>query len=114
MKIGDVSEALSISTHTIRYYEKQGLIPNPGLDVSGHRSYSPGDVELLNWIICLKKSGMSLASIRAYTSAFRAQDQNTMSQILALHAEKLRQQQQDIQHYLEVTEHKLKKLKGLT
>lgn len=114
MKIGDVSRAVEVSAHTIRYYEKQNLLPRPAVDASGHRAYSKNDVELLNWIVCLKKSGMSLANIRAYTRAHQQRDTATQCAMLNLHAQKLREQQEAIGHYLEVTERKLQRLKPLT
>ena len=48
MKIGTVSKETGLGIHAIRYYEKQGLINKLVKDVSGHRVYSPKDVELLD------------------------------------------------------------------
>ncbi|ASP40212.1 MerR family transcriptional regulator [Bacterioplanes sanyensis] len=109
MKIGQISEMTGLSTHTIRYYEKQGLINAAAKDSSGHRDYGPDDIELLNWVDCLKNSGMSLALIRRYSDAVRSGDQPTQQEILSLHLQQLRLKQQDIHHYIEVTEKKLRR-----
>lgn len=111
MKISTVSQQTGLSTHTIRYYEKQGLVHPPAKDVSGHRYYTPKDVELLNWVACLKKSGMPLSQIKTYVQAFDADDQTALI-ILEQHLEKLQKQHQDIEHYLEVTAHKIQQLKN--
>lgn len=114
MRIGELSKRAATSAHTIRYYEKQGLLPRPMVDASGHRQYSPSDVELLNWVICLKHSGMSLSDIKAYSGAHQRGDKALMTTMLERHVGKLQQQQRDIAHYLEVTSRKLHRLKGLT
>ncbi|KZM42112.1 MerR family transcriptional regulator [Marinomonas sp. SBI22] len=114
MKIADVSRKTGLSAHTIRYYEKQGLVKTPAKDASGHRAFSEKEVELLNWVACLKKSGMSLNKIKAYVAAFEADDSPLATDILEQHLLKLKNQQEDIHHYIDVTSEKIKRLKGLT
>ena len=109
MKIGQISEMTGLSTHTIRYYEKQGLIKAAAKDSGGHREYRQQDVELLNWVDCLKNSGMSLKLIRRYSAAVNSGDQPIQQQILSLHLEQLLTKQQDIAHYIDVTEKKLRR-----
>lgn len=110
MKIGQVSELTGLSTHTIRYYEKQGLVAPAAKDSSGHRSYSQQDVDLFNWVDCLKNSGMSLALIRRYSTAFAQGDTATLKDMLSLHLQQLERKQADIAHYIDVTQRKLERL----
>ncbi|ALZ74891.1 MerR family transcriptional regulator [Rheinheimera sp. F8] len=110
MKIADVSQQTGLSTYTIRYYEKQGLVAKANKDSSGHRSYSGKDVDLLNWVSCLKKSGMSLNKIRVYSLAYQQGDQAQARLILQQHLQKLLLQQQDIVHHITVTEAKIRQL----
>ncbi|EAQ67155.1 transcriptional regulator, MerR family protein [Marinomonas sp. MED121] len=114
MKIADVSRKTGLSAHTIRYYEKQGLVKAPSKDASGHRAFNEKDVELLNWVACLKKSGMSLNKIKTYVAAFDAEDNPLATDILEQHLLKLKQQLVDIHHYIDVTDVKIKRLKSLT
>lgn len=114
MKIADVSRKTGLSAHTIRYYEKQGLVSPPAKDGSGHRAFSEKEVELLNWVSCLKKSGMPLSKIKTYVAAFDAEDNPLATDILEQHLFKLRQQLEDIHHYIDVTDIKIKRLKDLT
>ena len=109
MKIGAVSEHTGLSVHAIRYYEKQALLRAPVKDASGHRQYSSKDVELLDWILCMKNSGMSLNRIRQYAQAFYQDDAAKCLALLQEHQQKLQQQHQDVLHYLDVTGRKIKK-----
>ena len=85
MKIGEVSEETGLSIHTIRYYEKQGLVGKPKKDTSGHRIFSLKDIELLDWISCMKNSGMSLSKIRRYSNAFYSDDTAVCLTLLTEH-----------------------------
>ncbi|MFC3152256.1 MerR family transcriptional regulator [Litoribrevibacter euphylliae] len=114
MKIGLVSENTGLGIHTIRYYEKQGLINQPKKDASGHRAYNGKDVDLLNWIACMKNSGMPLSRIKEYSVAFYNDDSTTCLSILEDHLEHLKEQQKNIEHYVDVTANKISRLKGLT
>jgi len=111
MKIGQLSENIGISTHTIRYYEKLGLLHQPTKDISGHRVYNKLDVELANWVTCLKKSGMSLKRIKEYNKAFKKGEKIKITNLLKIHLEKLKIQQQDLRHYIEITQNKINNLK---
>ncbi len=48
--IGNLSEKTGVSTETIRYYERIGLIPNPQRADNGYRLYTEADTERLNFI----------------------------------------------------------------
>jgi DNA-binding transcriptional MerR regulator len=111
MKIGELSQTIGLSTHTIRYYEKLGLLNRPSKDDSGHRFYNHKDIDLANWVTCLKKSGMSLKKIKVYTNAYKKDDYAKVSELLELHLMKLVDQQKDIKHYVEVTKKKINDLK---
>ena len=112
MKIGQVSKQTQLGIHTIRYYEKQGLIKRPEIDDSGHRNYTVQDVDLLNWIACMKNSGMPLSQIQHYATAFYQQDTATCLAFLQHHLDQLEQKKLDINHYISVTNEKISRLKN--
>lgn len=114
MKIGTVSEASGLGIHTIRYYEKQGLIKQPVKDESGHRNYDSRDLELLNWITCMKNSGMPLKRIKEYTHASYQGDMTITLFLLEQHLKSLFKQYSEIEHYIDVTKSKINSLKSLT
>jgi DNA-binding transcriptional MerR regulator len=47
MKIGEISERSGLSAHTLRYYERIGLLPHADRDAGGRRTYEPS---ILVWI----------------------------------------------------------------
>jgi DNA-binding transcriptional MerR regulator len=66
LRIGELAERTGRSVHTIRWYERQGLLPTvPRL--GQHRVYSNRHVEWLELMERLRRSGMTVAQMRAYT-----------------------------------------------
>lgn len=63
--IGQVSNMFNIPVSTLRYYDKEGLFPNLKRD-SNIRKFDNSEIETLNIIECLKKSGMEIKDIRRY------------------------------------------------
>ena len=64
--IQDVSKKTGLSAHTLRYYEKEGLLVDVERTPGGFRQYSDADLESLNLICCLKNTGMSLQEITRF------------------------------------------------
>jgi DNA-binding transcriptional MerR regulator len=112
MKIGSVSDQTGLGIHTIRYYEKQGLIKKPEKDESGHRAYTLKDIDVLDWVSCMKNSGMSLNKIKEYTKAFYADDRSTCATLLEEHLKHLFAQREKTDHYIEVTKNKIIRFKS--
>ncbi|WP_298002236.1 MerR family transcriptional regulator [Oceanispirochaeta sp.] len=61
-----VAERTNLSPNTLRYYEKEGLLPSIKRTKSGIRHYSDEDLEWLGLICCLKNTGMSIKQIRDF------------------------------------------------
>jgi DNA-binding transcriptional MerR regulator len=64
--IGEIAEKLNLSKSTIRYYDKEGLLPFIERRESGIRMFKDEDFESLFMIEYLKKSGMSIKDIRKF------------------------------------------------
>lgn len=64
--IGQVAKKLGVSTHTLRYYDKEGLLPFIHKTSSGLRVFSEKDLEWLSIIECLKGTGLSLKEIKQF------------------------------------------------
>ena len=64
LKIGELAKLSGCQVVTIRYYEKEGLLPPPERTNSNYRLYSEGDVERLHFIRRCRLHGMNLAEIR--------------------------------------------------
>ncbi|MFZ7101721.1 MAG: MerR family transcriptional regulator [Peptococcaceae bacterium] len=69
--IKEVSERFHISPYTLRYYEKEGLLPPIHRTDKGNRLYSNVDLEWLQLICCMRATGMSIAYIKDYVDLCR-------------------------------------------
>ncbi len=70
--IQEVSRKTGLSVHTLRYYEKEGLLSGVQRTSGGFRQYTDADLETLGLICCLKNTGMSLQEITRFVSLTRA------------------------------------------
>ena len=70
--IQDVSRKTGLTAHTLRYYEKEGLIPSIERSQGGIRQYTDEDLEALGLICCLKNTGMSLQEIARFVQLTQA------------------------------------------
>lgn len=64
--VGEMARRLGVPASTLRYYDKEGLLPFVGRSAGGIRVFEEKDFEWLRIIECLKKTGMSLKDIREY------------------------------------------------
>lgn len=64
MKIGELARLAGCQTVTIRYYEKEGLLPGPERSAGNYRIYGKDDLERLQFIRQCRICGISLAAIR--------------------------------------------------
>lgn len=65
MKIGQLAKATYTLTETIRFYERQGLLPSPARTASNYREYAAEHVQRLAFIRHCRSLGMTLAEIGA-------------------------------------------------
>ncbi|MDO4626528.1 MAG: MerR family transcriptional regulator [Pasteurellaceae bacterium] len=65
MKIQEFSQLIGLTSDTLRYYEKEGLV-KPVRDASGHRDYSEQDIEWVKMILRLKETRMPIEKIKRY------------------------------------------------
>ena len=63
MKIGEVAKAAGVGIDAVRFYEREGLLPEPARRPSGYRVYSPDAVMDLRFIKRAKELGFSLKEI---------------------------------------------------
>lgn len=64
--IKEVSELFDLSIYTLRYYDKQGLLPFVSKNKSGYREFTDADLGFIHTICCLKNTGMLIKDIRTY------------------------------------------------
>lgn len=64
MKIGQLAHRAEVNIDTVRYYERQGLLPPPARLASGYRRYDETDVARLRFVRRAKALGFTLVEIR--------------------------------------------------
>lgn len=72
--IGEASEVLGMPASTIRFYEKNGLVPNVQRTGSGIRLFGEEDLEWMRFVERLKASGMSIREIRTFIELYQQGD----------------------------------------
>ena len=85
LKIGELAGRSGVSLQTIRYYEREGLLPKPQRLSSGYRMFSPDSFHRLRFIRHAKRAGFSLNEIRKLLS-LRMTPRATRAEVRA-HAE---------------------------
>lgn len=91
MNIREFSEHTGLTAHTLRYYERAGLMGHVARDENGHRVYSPQDSQWVSFLHHLRETGMSIREMERYC-ALRAEGDATLAERLALlerHTEQL-------------------------
>jgi DNA-binding transcriptional MerR regulator len=83
VKIGELANKAGITVSTIRFYEKQGLMPKPGTRESGYREYTELDFERLKLIMVAKRQRFPLRLIRVIVTAFD-EGENPCAQVAEL------------------------------
>lgn len=101
--IHEVCERTGLTAHTLRYYEKEKLLPSVGRSAGGFRQYSDEDMESLMMICCLKNTGMSLQDIARFMELTREGDQTLRQrcELLKKHRERVIERVAEMQCHLE-------------
>jgi len=103
------AEKIGISAHTLRFYNKEGLLPNVGRDEHGNRRFTDNDLQWLSLLQCLKNAGMSLKDIKRFSECTTIGD-DTIDERLALfesQTENVKCQIAELKRYLNLLEYKL-------
>lgn len=116
--IGQVAEKTGWSIHTLRYYERIGLMHSPARK-SRVRMYTESDVEFLQFLRSLKNTGMSLEDMMEFvedgcirTRLDKGEEDVTLSitrrmKILVRHVTKMKNQLEELQTVIRFTEEKI-------
>ena len=83
LTIGEVAERTGLTRHTLRYYERDGLMLGVDRGGSGHRRYSELDLGWIELITKLRATGMPIREVRRYAELMRQGD-DTDAERLAL------------------------------
>jgi DNA-binding transcriptional MerR regulator len=102
LTVREASEFTGLSAHTLRYYERIGLIEPVARNAGGHRRYAQTDLEHLKFLHCLRDTGMSIRHMQEY-AVLASQGRAT----LAARLELLESHRRDVQAHIRELEGKL-------
>ncbi len=88
MRIGDLAAATGVSTKTLRFYEREGLLPAPSRQSNGYRVYDDGVASRVGFIRAAQTAGLTLSDI-AGVLALREDGQAPCSHVHSLLTGKL-------------------------
>ncbi len=83
LSVAEAAQASGLSPHTLRYYERAGLLEPVSRNGSGHRRYRAADLERINFLTKLRGTGMPVRDVRRYAELMRT-GEPTNEQRLAL------------------------------
>ena len=86
--IGEMSKKLGIPASTLRYYEKEQLLPCVERTTGGIRMFKESDLDFLNIIHCLKMAGVSISGIREFLTLVKQGDSSIDARLAFFQREK--------------------------
>jgi DNA-binding transcriptional MerR regulator len=109
MKIMEVSESYGISSNTLRYYERIGLIPPVNRTDSGIRDYNELDLRRVEFIKCMRSAGLPIEILIEYVGLVQQGDQTieARKEILKEQRDQLAVRMNEMQKTLDLLDHKI-------
>ncbi|MEU4453809.1 alpha/beta fold hydrolase [Nocardioides sp. NPDC023903] len=107
--IGEVAARTGLEPDTLRYFERQGILPAPRRDTSGRRQYVAADVDLIRMLVHLRETGMPLADIAQFTGAdAEVSDPSRLRlELLTAHRRRVEERREALDRALEVISRKI-------
>jgi len=109
MKIAEVSEQYGLSSDTLRYYERIGLIPPVNRNGGGIRDYSELDIKRVEFVKCMRSAGLPVEVLIEYIGLVQKGDQTieARKEILMEQRELLVARMAQMQKTLDILNHKI-------
>jgi DNA-binding transcriptional MerR regulator len=109
LTISDAARASGVSAHTLRYYERAGLLDPIDRAAGGHRRYAEEDLVRIQFLTKLRSTGMPIRQIRAYADLMRGGDETHEARLALLqeHRETVRDRLAETERNLELIDRKI-------
>ena len=106
--VGEMAKLLGVTASTLRFYDKEGLLPFVERSSGGIRMFRESDIEWLRVIECMKKAGMSIKDIRQYIELALKGDDTIELRLMMFRRQKkvLQQKMAEMQHTMAMVEYK--------
>ncbi|MCM3203150.1 MerR family transcriptional regulator [Paenibacillus illinoisensis] len=106
--ISEVAKELNLTVYTLRYYDKEGLMPFVERTPSGVRKFKESDIDFLKIIQCLKLTGMPIKDIKDFIE-WCSEGDSTLQERYDMFIERkasVQAQMEELRKTMEVIEHK--------
>lgn len=109
MRIAEVSEQYGISSDTLRFYERIGLIPHVNRNENGIRDYNEIDIRRVEFIKCMRSAGLPIEVLIEYVGLVQQGDQTieARKEILIEQRKQLAARMDDLEKTLNLLDHKI-------
>lgn len=106
--IGEIAKKLNIAASTLRYYDKEGLLPFVERSGGGIRMFKDDDLSGLKIIECLKKTGMPIKEIKHFIDCCMEGDSKIEERlsIIEIQRDAVIEQMQEMQEMLDLLNYK--------
>jgi DNA-binding transcriptional MerR regulator len=109
LTIAEAARESGISAHTLRYWERAGLLQPVSRNGSGHRRYAEDDLERIKFLTKLRATGMPIRQVRRYAELLNGGDDTNEERLALLetHREAVRADLEETAAHLELIEWKI-------
>ncbi len=109
LTVQQAADKTGLSGHTIRYYERIGLIPSIERAPNGHRRYSADDIGWIEFLKCLRSTGMPIAEMQRYVELEQEGDATLPGRLALLeaHRRRIKAKMRELNSFLERIEGKI-------
>jgi DNA-binding transcriptional MerR regulator len=107
--IQEVAEETGLTVHTLRYYERIGLLLPIGRAANGHRRYSQQDIYLIRTLNRWRQTGMPLVDVQRYVKLVQEGDSTAAERraMLEAHRQTVVSQMEELQATLDLIDYKI-------
>jgi DNA-binding transcriptional MerR regulator len=108
MTISEAGKQFGLTPDTLRFYEKSGII-KPNRKASGIRDYNENDIKTLEFVICMRKAGLTIEVLKEYLNLYAQGDKTIPARISLLkkQLEELKKKDEDIRKSIERLTYKI-------
>jgi len=111
LTIGQAAARTGLTVHTLRYYERAGLVPAVDRAGNGHRRYSEEDLAWIGFVKCLRSTGMPISDVQRYVELQQQGDATFAErlEIMESHRRKLKARIEELSGFLTRVEGKVER-----
>jgi DNA-binding transcriptional MerR regulator len=110
--VAETAALSGLTAHTLRYYEREGLLAPPARGTNGHRKYTRQDLDWLRVLTRLRATGMPIALLRQYVHLSRSGEDSVAPRraLLIEHRERVLRQLEQVGADLALIETKIRRI----